>query len=82
MEYLFGAGIDILSPLRYIFASPEFRCTVTPADPARPRKFKTFEGLKKQLYDLSVIGMAMHSTLLSTGDGEEIAVKFDFRTVR
>ena len=82
VEYLIGAGIDILSSLRSIFTSPEFRCTVTPADPARPREFRTFAGLKKPLYDLSVIGTAMHSALLSTGDGEEIAVKFDFRTVR
>ena len=82
VEYLLGAGKDINDNLPSIFTSTEFRCTVERGTPARPREFRTFAGLKRPPSDLSIIGTAIHSALLSTREGEEFAVKFDFRKVR
>ncbi len=82
VEYLLGAGEDIHDDLPSIFTSTEFRCTVERGTPARPREFRTFAGLKRPPADLSIIGTAIHSALLSTREGEELAVKFDFRKVR
>ncbi len=77
VQYVIGAGINIRSQLDTVMTSTEFKCTVTPSEPPRPRDFRTFAYMKRAVLNRKSIGIALNSALLSLNTHENLAIKLD-----